>query len=91
MGRDGTPAISGLALTGGFRPPASILALLESTGLPVVLCRDDTFSVSSRLKELRFKIRPEDTDKIESAKTLVRENVDVASLLRELPGTGSPR
>ena len=76
--------VSGIVLTGGFKPPASILALLEAAAIPVVLCQEDTYTVASRLGELQFKIRPEDTDKIEAAKDLVRQSVDGASLLAAL-------
>jgi len=76
--------VSGIVLTGGFEPPASILALLAAAGIPVVLCQEDTFTVASRLGDLQFKIRPEDTDKIEAAKDLVRQSVDGASLLAAL-------
>jgi BioD-like phosphotransacetylase family protein len=40
--------------------------------------------VATRLKELRFKIRPADTDKIEAAKDLIRQSLDTAALLDAL-------
>jgi BioD-like phosphotransacetylase family protein len=76
-----TKPVSGLLLTGGFKPPVSILAILEASGIPVILCNEDTYSVATRLKELRFKIRPADTDKIESAKHLIRAGLDTAALV----------
>jgi hypothetical protein len=33
---------------------------------------------------MRFKIRPEDTDKIEAAKALIRENINVPDLMARL-------
>jgi BioD-like phosphotransacetylase family protein len=76
--------VSGLLLTGGFKPPPSILSLLETSGIPVILCNEDTYSVATRLQEMHFKIRPTDTDKIEAAKVLVREGLDVNALLGAL-------
>ena len=76
--------VTGILLTGGFEPPASILSLIESIGIPVVLCQDDTYSVAARLQEMRFKIRPEDMDKVEAAKALIRENVNVPDLVARL-------
>ncbi len=76
--------ISGLVLTGGFEPPGSIIALLRSAGIPVLLCQDDTYTVASRLRELRFKIRPEDTEKIEAAKLLVRHSIDADAITAAL-------
>lgn len=76
--------ISGLVLTGGFEPPASIIALLRAAEIPVLLCQEDTYTVASRLRELRFKIRPEDTDKIEAAKLLVRHSVEIEAITTAL-------
>ena len=73
--------IAGLVLTGGFEPPKSILSLLAEADIPVILCNEDTYTVASRLREMRFKIRPEDTDKIEAAKDLVRQCISVEPLL----------
>jgi hypothetical protein len=79
-----TRPVTGILLTGGFEPPASILSLIESIGIPVVLCQDDTYTVAAHLQEMRFKIRPEDADKVEAAKALIRENVNVPDLLARL-------
>ena len=79
----GSP-VAGLLLTGGFDPPAAILNLLNASGVPVVLCQEDTYSVAMKLRDLRFKIRPEDADKIAAAKGLVRESIQVEPLLAAL-------
>jgi cell division protein FtsA len=47
---------AGLVLTGGFKPHVGILSLLTMTGIPVLLCEEDTFSVASRLMEMRSEI-----------------------------------
>ena len=73
--------VAGLVLTGGFIPPPSIVSLLRVSGVPVLLCQGDTYSVASRLRDLVFKIRPEDTDKIEAAQALIRRHIDVKGLL----------
>ena len=76
--------VTGILLTGGFEPPASVLSLVDAIGIPVILCQEDTYSVATRLQEMRFKIRPEDTDKIEAAKALVRESINMPDLLARL-------
>jgi len=85
---DGTRSVAGLVLTGGFKPPLSIMTLLEASGIPVVLCNEDTYSVATQLRELTFKIRPEDGDKIAEAKELIRASLDVPSLLAALREEG---
>jgi len=79
--------VTGIVLTGGFVPPASILSLIDAADIPVVLCSEDTYTVAAKLQELQFKIRPQDADKIAAAKTLVREHIDVPALLEALRET----
>jgi len=76
--------VAAMLLTGGFEPPAAVRTLCNGSGIPVLLAREDTFTVASRLRDLRFKIRPEDTDKIEAAKALVSESIDVQALMEML-------
>ncbi|MBE3071227.1 MAG: AAA family ATPase [Planctomycetes bacterium] len=81
---DAAPPVCGLVLTGGFEPDPQVLDALKASGVPVVLCKEDTYSVAARLKTMRFKIRVEDTDKIADAKRLVRESIDVEALAEQL-------
>ena len=80
--------LSGLVLSGGFEPKSSLLALLGQAGIPVILCDEDTYSVAKRLNEMHFKIRAQDTDKVDMAKRLVHTSIDAAALARELADAG---
>ena len=80
----GPRPVVGLVLTGGFEPPPETVARIRQTGIPAVLCDQDTFSVAALLQEMRFKMRSVDRDKIEEVKHLVRESVDVEALRRAL-------
>jgi BioD-like phosphotransacetylase family protein len=82
----GPPA--GLILTGGFEPPAQVMETLASMRFPVVLCDGNTYTVAARLGSLKFKLRPQDTDKIAAAKALVRDSLDVSALMEALAGCG---
>ena len=81
-----TVCVSGLILTGGFVPHGSIMNLLKNSSIPVLLCKENTYEVSSKVQGIVFKILPEDTDKIEQAKNLVREYVDTAAILEAVSG-----
>lgn len=83
------PLVAGIVLTGGFEPPPAILRLLDSSRIPVVICREDTYSVASRLREMRFKIRAKDTDKIEAAKALMGKAIDMPALMAALDEAGT--
>jgi len=74
----------GMILTGGFEPHPTIEPLLRASQIPVLLSDDDTFTVSARMKDLGFKIRSYDTDKIIRLHQLVRDYVDTDRILKAL-------
>jgi len=76
--------VSGVVLTGGFRPAGKVMTLLAESGLPAILCREDTCTIAARLREKIFKITPDDRERIETAMRLVDEYVDVDAILEGL-------
>jgi hypothetical protein len=74
----------GLILTGGLDPHPMIVPLLKSSNIPVLQSDEDTFTVSSRMKDLGFKIRSYDTDKVARLHELVAQYVDIKSILEQL-------
>ena len=80
----GQPPLSGIVLTCGFRPPQEILSLMANSGLPALLCQEDTYTTATKLRQTIFKITPDDHERIEAAKCLVTEYVDVDGLVAGL-------
>lgn len=74
-------SIAGLVLTGGLVPHFTVVDLLRRSGLPALLCQEDTYATSSRIRQMIFKIRAEDGDKISTAQELVAKHVDLETLL----------
>lgn len=77
----------GLILTGGIDLHPTVMPLLEKSGIPILKSADDTFTVSSRMADLCFKIRLCDGDKIGCLRGLVREHVDIERILGALEDT----
>ena len=76
----------GLILTGGLKPDSTILSLLLKSTIPVLLTDEDTFTVTAKMKDLHFKIRSDDLDKIVRTYELLRDNVNVDAILAGLGG-----
>ncbi len=76
--------ISGIVLTGNIIPHRSIMELVEQTELPVLLAKSDTYTTASRVHDLMIKIRPQDQEKIEVVKKIVKENIDIDKILERL-------
>ncbi|NIA06303.1 MAG: AAA family ATPase [Actinobacteria bacterium] len=74
-------SIAGLVLTGGLVPHFTVMDLLRRSGLPALLCQEDTYATSSRIRQMVFKIRSKDSDKIATAQELVLKHVDLDGLL----------
>ncbi|MFW6155512.1 MAG: phosphotransacetylase family protein [Planctomycetota bacterium] len=72
---------TGLLLTGGLRPPASVESFIRRANVPTLLSDDDTYRVATDVDELRVKIQPADTIKITTACRLVRDHLDIEQLM----------
>jgi BioD-like phosphotransacetylase family protein len=77
-------AVKGLILTCGVWPNPTVLKILKEAGIPAFLVEDDTFTTAQKLATLIVKIRPEDTEKIETVKRVIKEHVDIDSILERL-------
>ncbi len=76
--------VSGIILTGGFRPSGKVMSLLAGTKLPAMLCREDTYTLAAKLSDTVFKLSLDDNDRIEAAICLINEYVDVDGILAAL-------
>lgn len=80
----GSMGPSGLVLSGGILPHERIQELLVSSGMPVFLAKDDSFTVASKIHDMPLRIQPNDEEKIARVQGLVSGHVDVARILRGL-------
>ncbi|MCM8795678.1 MAG: AAA family ATPase [Candidatus Omnitrophica bacterium] len=75
--------ISGIILSGGIIPSSQRLRdLLAKARIPVLLAKHDTYTVAGMLHALAVKIRPKDSIKIKKVVELIKDNVDLESILR---------
>ena len=58
-----TEKMAGIVLTGGLRPPESILKIIRTMPIPVLLAQADSYQVASKVHNLTVKTRPSDADK----------------------------
>ncbi|MCX7926994.1 MAG: AAA family ATPase [Candidatus Omnitrophica bacterium] len=74
--------ISGIILSGGMVPSKEVMELLSQAQIPVLLANEDTYSVSSTIHDLTVKIRPNHIAKINMAVKLVKDYVDLETILK---------
>jgi len=74
--------ISGIVLSGGNIPEQGIMDALNKAGIPVLLAKADTYDVATTIHDLTVKIRPRDTAKVANAVKLIKDNVDLNTILK---------
>ncbi len=80
----GDQALAGIVLTGGFKPPANILEILQHLKIPVLLAKRDSYRVASKVHDLTVKTRPRDAQKISLIRDVVARSVNVKKILQSL-------
>jgi len=75
------PGVACLVLTGGYRPPSTVVGKAEDRGVPVLSVRTDTRTTIDRLEESLRTGRIRDPDAIARVEELLAESVDVEGLL----------
>jgi hypothetical protein len=76
--------MAGVVLTGNLRPGHSVLKAIREMPFPVLLAKDDSYQVASKVHDLTVKTRPGDTEKISLIRDLIAKNVDVNKILNAL-------
>ena len=80
--RDGQ--VTGIVLTGGFRPGDRELAGLREAGLFTYLVKSDTYRTAQAVDEILVKTHPTDADKIETIIRLVDRSLEIGDFLAHL-------
>ena len=76
--------MAGIVLTGGLRPPESILKIIRAMPIPVLLAHADSYEVASKVHTLIVKTRPSDAEKISLIRDIVAKNVNLKKILQAL-------
>ena len=73
-----------LILTGNLYPNEMILAKAEDKGIPVIVVRDDTFTVAKKMEHMLTREKLRDKSRIEHGTKLVQQAVNMAVLKKNL-------
>ena len=76
--------MAGIVLTGGLRPGASVLKVIQTMKIPVLLAQADSYQVASKVHNLTVKTRPTDAEKISLIRDIVAKNVNVKKIIESL-------
>lgn len=74
--------VSGVILTGGIVPEKDILESLRSARMPLLLAKEDTYTVASMIHDMTVKVRSCDKNKVARIIELIKEHVDMNAILK---------
>lgn len=77
----GQSSLAGIVLTGNLRPGGALLKVIQSMPFPVLLAKEDSYEVASKVHDLIVKIQPDDLDKIKLVRNMIGEHVDVEKII----------
>lgn len=80
----GLSRLAGIVLTGNLRPSDSVLKLIREMSYPVLLAKEDSYEVASKVHDLIVKTRPDDLEKIALIRDLIAKHVDVKRVLESI-------
>jgi phosphate acetyltransferase len=82
-------SISGIVLTGGYKPARDIVNLILTSPrmVPVLTVKEDTFEVAMKISRIHTKISPSDQRKITELLALFESHVDTEKLEEKLVTT----
>ena len=84
MGSREHPGLAGIVLTGNLRPGDHVMKLIREMPFPVLLAKNDSYEVASKVHDMTVKTRPDDTAKINLIRDMIAEHVDVQKILSAL-------
>jgi uncharacterized protein len=73
-----------LILTGELYPGEMIISRAEEKNIPIMVVREDTYSVAKKLERLSVRLRLRDMVKVERGMAMVSDNVDFPLIYQKL-------
>jgi hypothetical protein len=76
--------VKGIILTCGMMPNKTIVKLVKRTNIPIIFVHMNTYDMAQKLNNLIVKIRPQDTEKIDEATSLIKKYVDCEYIIDKI-------
>jgi len=80
----GKKPLAGIVLTRNILPSPQIMEMIAQTNIPLLISREESYAVASRINSMTVKTQPQDSDKIPLIKKMIADNVDFEPILASL-------
>jgi len=79
-GISGKQVVSGIILTRNIPPHPKIMEMLAQTNIPIIITKDESYDVASKINNMTIKTQPQDSDKFPIINRLIQEHVDLEKI-----------
>ncbi len=69
--------VNAIIFTGDRVPHEKVLKLIKQTHIPMMVVKEDSFSIATQINNMIIKVKSQEVDKIEKTQELVEEYVDI--------------
>ena len=76
--------ISGVIISGGLMPSRGSFSVLKKSRIPVLITKEDTYKIASRINSMVVKLKPQDSEKIKIIVDMVEKSLDIDKVLASL-------
>ncbi|MCH6255570.1 AAA family ATPase [Puniceicoccaceae bacterium K14] len=80
----GDNSVAGIVLTRGIVPHPRLREMIGESSIPIIIAKDDSYTVASNIHSMTVKTQPQDEDKIPVIKKLTQENLDLDLLHKSM-------
>ncbi|MBN2452886.1 MAG: AAA family ATPase [Candidatus Omnitrophica bacterium] len=76
--------VSGIVLSGGLMPKRASMHNVEKSGITILITKEDTYRIASRIHSMVVKLKPQDSEKIKIIVDMVEKHLDMEKILASL-------
>lgn len=77
-------SFSGLIISGGIMPEEGSVKKLSKSNVSVLITKEDTYKIASRVHSMVVKLKPQDTEKIKIIVDMVEKCIDIDKVIASL-------
>jgi phosphate acetyltransferase len=74
-------SFSGLIISGGLMPDSGSVKSLSKSNISVLITKEDTYKIASRVNSMVVKLKPQDTEKIKIIVDMVEKRIDIDKVI----------
>ncbi len=72
--------VNAIIFTGNRVPHNKVLKLIKQTHIPMMVVKEDSFSIATKINNMIIKVKSQESDKIQKTQELVKQYIDIDTI-----------